>query len=272
MAYNRRRLQKLVLSEKGSGMEMIMTYNQYIKNLAKSPLVLTTNILLSVLVFFQFIFLFIGRWIDIVEFGANVLLLVTMWMMFAKARSNREKSMSSVRTCTFVFAIVRLISLCIALIGIFVAAIYTMGNATQYYFDEKHYYGNMVVGGLILLFFGGGIYVVRIIISVFFLSETGKIRRQPTNYILKRNWKAWFIVCAALRGGSLLIQWIFTMTAIVGINSLRYHSSFWLADVVLFAAGPGGIYGVTLLDLLYIAFFIILAVIMGRYFKAVKKQ
>lgn len=277
MAYNRRRLQKLVLSEKGSGMEMIMTYNQYIKNLAKSPLVLTANILLSVLVFFQFIFLFIGRWIDIVEFGANVLLLVTTWMMFAKARSNREKSMSSVRTCTFVFAIVRLISLCIALIGIFVAAIYVMGNATPE--GAMIGSGNEIAGGLILLLFGGGIYIVRIIISVFFLSETGKIRRQSTNYILKRNWKVWFIVCAALRGGSLLVQWIFTVMTLTRLHMLAFGSYYFeygtnssLASIISAASASGGIVGVILGDLLYIAFFIILAVIMGRYFKAVKKQ
>lgn len=258
-------------------METIMTYNQYIKNLAKSPLVMTANILLSVLVFFQFIFLFIGRWIDIVEFGANVLLLVTMWMMFAKAHSNKGKSMRSVRTCTFVFAIVRLVSLSIALIGIFVAAIYTMGNDTLE--GTMFGSGNMIAGGLILLFFGGGIYIVRIIISVFFLSETGQIRKQPTNYILKRNWKAWFIVCAALRGGSLLVQYIFTVMTLDRLHMLAFGSYYFeygtnssLASVISSASGPGGIYGVILGDLLYISFFIILAVVMGRYFKSVKRK
>ena len=220
-----------------------MTYNQYIKNLAKSPMILTANILLSILVFFQFIFLFIGRWIDIPEFGANVLLLVSMWMMFAKAYSKQEKSMCSVRNCTFVFAIVRLISLCIALTGIFVAAI------------------------------------VRIIVSVFFLCETEKIRKQPENYILKRNWKVWFIVCAALRGGSLLVQCIFTVMTSTRLLVLAFGSFYFeygtdssLASVIRSASVAGGIFGVILGDLLYISVFIILAVVMGRYFKAIKRK
>lgn len=257
-----------------------MTYNQYIKNLAKSPMILTANILLSILVFFQFIFLFIGRWIDIPEFGANVLLLVSMWMMFAKAYSKQEKSMCSVRNCTFVFAIVRLISLCIALTGIFVAAIYTMANAAPeseevIIFESGH----MMAGGLILLLFGGGIYIVRIIVSVFFLCETEKIRKQPENYILKRNWKVWFIVCAALRGGSLLVQCIFTVMTSTRLLVLAFGSFYFeygtdssLASVIRSASVAGGIFGVILGDLLYISVFIILAVVMGRYFKAIKRK
>lgn len=248
-----------------------MTYNEYLKKLAKGPLVLTANILLSIIVLIHFIFLFLGRWVDLVEFGANVLLLVTMWMMFAKASSKQEKSMSGVRTCVFVFAIVKLISLCIAVVGIIITSIYAMTNSTQYFYDTEHHYGSMIAGGLILLLLGGGIYIVRIIITVFFLSETGKIRKEPKKYILKRNWKGWFIVCASLRGGSLLVQWIFTMTSIVGFAGILYYDDDWLAYIIRFATVPG-IYGVTLLDLLYIAFFIILVVVMGKYFKTVREN
>lgn len=253
-----------------------MTYNQYLRKLAKSPLVLTANIIFSTLVFFQFLSLFFGRWVDLVEFGANVLLLVIMWMMFAKASSKQEKSMSGVRTCTFVFAIVKLISLCMATVAVIVVAIYTMVNSATY----NYYYNSssMLIGGVLLLIFGTAFYVVRIIFASFFIVETNGIRKKPQNYILKKNWKIGVIIFASLRGASMILQYIFTATSIRGIRIQAYE--IWdydnlsggsgFARVIENAVDAGANVLVTIIDLLYIAFFVILVVVFNQYYKTVK--
>lgn len=255
-----------------------MTYNQYLKKLVKSPLVLTANIIFSTLVFFQFFSLFFGRWIDLVEFGSNVLLLVTIWMMFAKASSKWEKSMSGIRTCTFIFAIVKLISLCMATVAVIVVAIYAMVNSStyDYYFNSS----SMMIGGFFLLIVGTALYVVRIIYASFFIAETNGVRRQPENYILKKNWKIGFIILACCRGLSMILQYIFSATCIRGIRVQEYgmwdyyssSTNSGFASLIEGAIGIGGNIFVTITDLLYIAFFIIVAVVCAQYYKAVKSN
>ena len=255
-----------------------MTYNQYLKKLARSPLVLTANIIFSTLVFFQFLGLFLGRWIDLVEFGANVLLLVTIWMTFAKASEKQEKSMSGVRTCIFVFSIVKLISLCMAAVAVVVVAIYAMVNSStyDYYFNSSA----MLIGGFFLLIVGTALYVVRIIFASLFIVETNGARKQPKNYVLKKNWQIGFIVFACCRGLGLILQYIFSATCIRGIRIQKYgmwdyyssNTNSRFASVIEGAIDIGGNIFVTIMDLLYIAFFIILAIVCAQYYKAVKKN
>lgn len=255
-----------------------MTYRKYINALAKSPMALTIYILFSSLVFIQFISLFLGRWIDLMENGVNIFMVVIMWMFFAKCVSKKNKNNKPIVTCTFIWTIVRLVSLGINIVGIIVAAIYTCVKSGDTYSK-----GMMIAGGIILLIVGLAIYIMRVLICIKAMSECIAIKNHwGIDYVLKSNWFTIMIIAAALRGGSMILQIIYTILARSGMGILHYgifDFGMWeystdgskFAGIIDGAIGIGSNIMVVIIDLLYIAVFVLLAVIMSKYRKAVNR-
>lgn len=73
-----------------------MNYEQFVREQLKKPLALSAYIILSFMAFMQMISLFVGRWIDLVEFGSVVLLVVTAWLVFAQAISKKRMNQKRV--------------------------------------------------------------------------------------------------------------------------------------------------------------------------------
>lgn len=250
-----------------------MTYEQYLRKLFKSPLSLTISIIMSTMVFFQFIALFVGRWIDLVEFGANVFLVVIVWTLFARCVSTKNKKLSSSLTCTFAWTIVKLISLGMAAIGILTVGIYTCVKA-----GKSGYKGQMIAAGLILLFIGLAIYIFRILACIYALIEIRQAKNAGTVYVLKKNWFVILIVLAGLRLAGLILQIIYAGLAGKGMYVLKCgmldlfgvygvgRSKF--AGLIYGSISIGSTVFVVLTDLMYIAVFVILAIIMSKYRKA----
>ena len=251
-----------------------MSYEQYLKKIFRSPLALTVCIIVSVMIFFQFISLFFGRWIDLVEFGGNILLLVTLWILFSKASPKCDKKLLPSLSCTFGWLIVKLISLGIAAIGILTVSVYTCIKS-----GKSGYKGQMIAAGLILLIFGIAIYVMRIIVCIRALLEVNRARHTSENYVLKNNWFVICIILAGMRFAGMMLQITYSLLAGGGLSVLRmgitdifgiYNvggSKF--AGIILGSIGIGSNTFVIIMDLLYIAVFVILGIIMSKYRKAV---
>lgn len=253
-----------------------MTYKQYVKNMAKSPIALTIYILFSTLVFIQFISLFVGRWIDLVEFGTNVFMVVIMWMLFAKCVAKTTKNMKPIVTCTFIWAIVKLVSIGINIIGILVTAIYTCVKSGSTYSK-----GMMIASGILLLLIGIAIYVIRMLICIKFMMEAGAAKNsEKADYVLKNNWFVMMIILAGMRGGSMLLQIIYSILAGEGMNVLHHGMTDLFgysiggsrfAGIIDSAIGIGSNITVAMIELCYIAIFVLTAVLMSRYRKTVGK-
>lgn len=251
-----------------------MSYEQYLKKIFRSPLALTLCIILSAMIFFQFISLFFGRWIDLVEFGGNIFLLVTLWILFSKSSPKKGKKLSASLSCTFGWLIVKLISLGMAAIGILSVSIYTCVKA-----GKSGYKGQMLAAGFILLIFGMAIYVMRIIICIRALIEANRARHSSEMYILKNNWFVICIILAGMRLAGMILQITYSLLAGEGLSALRvgildilgiYNiggSKF--AGLILGSIGIGSNIFVVIIDLFYIAIFVILGIIMSKYRKNV---
>lgn len=255
-----------------------MTYKEYVKTLAKGPMALTIYILFSSLVFIQFISLFLGRWIDLVENGANIFMVVILWMLFAKCISKENKNKKPIVTCTFIWTIIKLVSLGIDIIGIIIAAIYTCVKSGDTYSK-----GMMIAGGIILLIVGLAVYVMRVLICIKAMGECINIKNNwGMEYVLKNNWFVMMVIAAALRGGSMILQILYAALAGSGMGMLHYgifDLGIWgystdgskFAGIIDGAIGIGSNVMVILIDLLYIAIFVLLAVIMSKYRKTVNR-
>lgn len=254
----------------------------YYKKLFKGPISLSCYILMSVIVFMQFIALFLGRWFDIVEFSSTVLVVVLMWMLFA---SNFSKGVRTVKKKTmplaFAWVIVKLVSVSMSILFILISGVYMIARA-------GYDYAGLTVAGLLLLVLVGGIYVYRLIINIMALMEINShIKDKNTLFIPEKKWFIFCIVLASLRGLSLILQCVISALAhkyllIIGWEDYTYGlfdgfsgnklGGSFFARIICRSLNIGSDVCVTIIDMCYIAFFVLVAILIRRYIVEYNKK
>lgn len=246
-----------------------MNYNDYMKTLFKSPMAITSYILVSTIVFFQFIALFLGRWIDLVEFASMIVMDVTMWLLFAGAINKKVPlKKNAPLTCTFAWLIVKLVSLCLGALLLVISGIYVIVFAGGDWGRDTA----LTIAGVMIMIFGTAIYAGRIIINIFALKEMINIRKGSTGiYELNEKWLAGSIILAGLRGGSLLLQYIVSLLFSSSLGGYYdYFDEFnWFFGTIANSLRAGSNICLTVIDGCYIALFILVALLVKKYRKAV---
>lgn len=246
-----------------------MNYNDYMKTLFKSPMAITSYVLVSTIVFFQFIALFLGRWFDLVEFGSMIVMDVTMWLLFANSiNKNQPLKKNAPLTCTFAWMIVKLVSLNLGALLLVISGIYTIVIAGDTWERDIA----ITIAGVLILLLGTAIYAARIIINIFAIKEIVNVRKGTMGiYELNERWFPGLIILASLRGGSLLLQYIVALMFNVSLGSyIKYLYEYsWFAGVIGNSLRAGSNICLTVIDGCYIALFILVALMAKKYCKAV---
>lgn len=246
-----------------------MNYNDFMKTLFKSPMAITSYVLVSTIVFFQFVALFLGRWIDLVEFASMVLLVVTMWLLFAGAINKKAPlKKNTPLTCTFAWLIVKLVSLCLGALLLVISGVYVIVISGNVWRRDM----TLAIAGVFIMLFGAVIYADRIIINILAVKEIVNIRKSPVVvYELNEKWFAGSIILAGLRGGSLLLQYIVALLFSSSIGDYYdYFDEFdWFFGIIVKSLRAGSNICLTVIDGCYIALFILTALLVKKYCKAV---
>lgn len=238
-----------------------MNYEQFVRKQLKKPLALSAYIILSFIAFMQMISLFVGRWIDFVEFGSVVLLVVTVWLIFAQATSKKKMNQKMIVTCTFAWSIVKLVSIGIALLMVVISSVYMCVKNSDYGYGNE-----LMAAGILVLLLAGGIYGMRLVIGIFSLKECVKLQKNTNSaYIFRYNWFVWGIVSAGLRFGGMLV--LIIVSAVVGdtLCVLDCYNSSTFASILDASMGTGSVVMVSIIDLCYVAFFILFAISIKVY-------
>lgn len=235
-----------------------MNYEQFVREQLKKPLALSAYIILSFMAFMQMISLFVGRWIDLVEFGSVVLLVVTAWLVFAQAISKKRMNQKMIVTCTYAWAIVKLVSIGLGLLMVVISSIYmcVKGSELGAVSDNQ-----LMAAGILSLLLAGGIYGMRLVIGIFALKECTGLRKYSKGaYLFHYNWFIWGIVSASLRFGGMLVLILVSSVAGKMLHVLDYYTSNTFVSILDGCMSMGSIVTVSIIDLCYVAFFILFAI------------
>lgn len=241
-----------------------MTYEQYMKHIFKGPLAITSYILVSVIVFMQFIALFLGRWVDGVEFASMTLIVIIMWILFAQAVApNKKIKSATILSGTYAWIIVKLVSCALAIAGILSAGIYMIAKS----FSDFGTNAGLMAAGILLLLFGTTIYVFRLVVCIMAIKEVNAIRQNKMKpYIPHKKWEVIGIILASLRGVSMILQYVVSALAYESLAVLGWYSSFF-AKILRHTVNIGNNICITVIDLCYVAFFIMFIIIVKQYRK-----
>lgn len=251
-----------------------MSYEEFMKKILSGPLVITSCILVSVIALFQFISLFTGRFCDLVEFSSTVILVVLMWMLYADAMTRNKKiNVKRSTACSFAWTIVKLVSIGLGILFMLIVGIYLIIKAGGRYGDA-----HITAAGVIILIIGSVIYAGRLVICIFAVKEIARLKNyMGTVYYVNPRWVTGLIVLASLRGAGMIMQYIVSFVmygSSVGewINYLGMFGGGSFFDVSIFrAVNVASNVFVTMADLCYIALFILTALVVRMYCRAVKK-
>lgn len=238
-----------------------MNYEQFVREQLRKPVSLTVYILLSVIAFMQMISLFLGRWIDIIEFASVVLLVVTAWIAFSQAVSKKKINRKQITSCLFAWSVVKLVSVGLALFMVVISSIYMCVVNSDFGYDNR-----LMVTGILTLLLAGGIYGVRLVIAIFALKDSTWLKYHEGGvYLFGRNWFVWGIVSAGLRFAGMLV--LILVSAVCGkvFDVLAYWGSSGFAGIISNSMSIGGIVMVSLIDLCYAAVFVLFAIIIKGY-------
>ena len=137
-------------------------------------------------------------------------------------------------------------------------------------YSLTRYSGRLMAGGIMTLIIVGGIYGMRLAISIAALKESICLRNHKAGvYTPQYNWFMFGITGAALRGAGMIFLIIISL---IVYEPLAYLSGYFSAApfpyIISASMNIGSIISIVMIDLCYIAFFVLFSIWVNVYHKA----
>lgn len=249
-----------------------MDVKTFIKQMAKSPLALSSYIILSSMLFFQMITLFLGRWYHVLSMGVDIVLVVAVWIIFVTAVQKNKTVSSGGITCVYAWLLSRLIYQSIAAVACIASGIFMMVKG----FGQVTSVG---IAGVFMLLLGICVNGICITMCVIMMSNIKKIKMAAVNgmvYPLSKYTLPFMIATFSAEAVWLLYTTCFGYAISNGMFKLYYREYIWSDESAgaWFARLLGNAYSMANIILgffvqgLRIAFIVLMFVWMKKYMKA----